>query len=68
MWQLYSVFDTLMRLATTLTVSYHKCSWITSHLIVAMSFANFLARQVHGISGPVIYQLVQVICESPFPA
>jgi len=33
-----------------------------------MPFANFLARQVHGISGPVIYQLVQVICESPFSA
>lgn len=33
-----------------------------------MPFANFLARQVHGVSGPVIHQLVQVICERPFPA
>lgn len=33
-----------------------------------MPFANFLARKVHGISGPVVYQLVQVVCESPFPA
>lgn len=55
-------------IATTLTVSYRKRSRITSYLIVAMPFANFLARQVHGISGPVIYQLVQVICESPLPA
>ena len=33
-----------------------------------MPFANFLARQVHGVSGPVIYQLVQVVGESPLPA
>lgn len=37
-------------------------------LVIHMSFASSPAGKIHGISGPIVHQLVQVICECALPA
>lgn len=38
------------------------------HLVAAVPFANLLPRQVHGVPGPVVHQLVQVVREGALAA